>query len=75
MARLLRRRREGRWIGGVCAGVADLFGWPVLAVRLVWTVAAAIPVVPGLPAYLLLWLLLPADGSASSYSHHRAASR
>lgn len=73
MARPLRRRREGRWIAGVCAGVADRFGWPVWAVRLSWAVVAAIPVLPGLPAYFVVWLLVPADDSGAAYGHDRAA--
>ncbi len=72
MARPLRRRREGRWIAGVCAGVADRFGWPVWIVRLTWAVVAAIPILPGLPLYLLAWLLVPADDSGTSYSHTSA---
>ena len=72
MARPLRRRRKGRWIGGVCAGVAGHFGWPVWAVRVIWFVVAAIPVLPGLPAYLVLWLLVPLE---DPYRHDSAVSR
>ena len=70
-----RRRRQGRWIAGVCAGVARHSGWPVGLVRLVWAVVAAIPVLPGLPAYLLVWLLVPAEDAGTAYRHKRAASR
>ena len=56
-----RRAREGRWVGGVCAGLARKTGWPLPVVRLVFAVVAAIPILPGLPAYLLLWFFLPEE--------------
>lgn len=59
--RSLRRARSGRWLGGVCSGVARWLGWPVAAVRILWFVVGAIPVLPGLPAYLLAWLLVPLE--------------
>ena len=57
----LRRRLENRRLGGVCAGVARRWGWNLRVVRIVWAVVALIPVLPGLPLYLALWILLPAD--------------
>lgn len=55
----LRRVRDGRWIAGVCTGVAQRLGWRVGWVRVFWALLAAVPILPGLPLYLLLWLLLP----------------
>ena len=57
----LRRSRSNRWIAGVCGGLAERLGWSPTVVRILWLVITLIPVLPGLPAYLLLWLLVPAD--------------
>lgn len=46
------------WIGGVCAGLADHLGWPVLLVRLAFVVVSAFALT-GLWAYLVLWLAMP----------------
>ncbi|MEM6793752.1 MAG: PspC domain-containing protein [Acidobacteriota bacterium] len=56
-----RRRRSGKILGGVCSAAAHRYGWPVGRVRVVWFLCAAVPVLPGLPAYLLLWLLTPLE--------------
>ena len=46
------------WIGGVCAGLADHLGWPVLLIRLAFVVVSAFALT-GLWAYLVLWLAMP----------------
>lgn len=56
--RRFRRSKRGRWVAGICAGIARHWGWDVRLVRLVWLVGTVIPVLPGLPVYLLLWLLV-----------------
>ena len=57
MARVVRSK--DRKIAGVCAGVAEHFGWNVRNVRLVWLVLAILGI--GSPAlfYLILWFLMP----------------
>ena len=57
----LRRSRRRRVIAGLCGGVADRWGVNVTLVRVIWAVVAAIPVLPGLPLYLVLWLLVPPE--------------
>lgn len=52
------RQPERGWVGGVCAGLADYLGAPVLVVRAVFAVLGAWRLV-GVGAYLLLWLLMP----------------
>ena len=59
--RSLRRARSGRWLGGVCSGVARWLGWSVGTVRVLWLLVSVIPILPGLPAYLLAWLLVPLE--------------
>jgi signal transduction histidine kinase len=55
----MQRQPDRAHLGGVCAGVADELGTPVLAVRAGFTLAALAGGI-GLVAYLLLWLLTPA---------------
>ena len=56
-----RRPTDRRWIAGVCAGVARHFGWDLRLVRVLWLICTLIPVLPGLPAYLVLWLCVRAE--------------
>ncbi len=53
----LRRPEEGRWIAGVCAGIAAHLGVPVVAVRVVLTLLTVLG--PGLPVYLFWWVTVP----------------
>ncbi|PFG15815.1 phage shock protein C (PspC) family protein [Propionicimonas paludicola] len=53
------------WIGGVCAGLADHLGWPVLLVRLGFVVVSAFALT-GLWAYLVLWLAMPRTAAERS---------
>ena len=55
----MQRQPARAHLAGVCAGVADELGAPVLAVRAGFTLAALAGGI-GLVAYLLLWLLAPA---------------
>lgn len=57
----LHRALNQRWVAGICAGIARRYGWNLGIVRLVWLIATVIPVLPGLPLYLILWMVLPAD--------------
>jgi signal transduction histidine kinase len=61
----LRRDRSNRWIGGVCAGIARRYAVDPTLVRLAFVVTTAIGGF-GLAAYLLAWLVLPADGAQRS---------
>jgi phage shock protein PspC (stress-responsive transcriptional regulator) len=48
-------------LAGVCAGYAKHFAKDVRIVRVIWTLAALIPpFFPGVAAYLVSWLLMPA---------------
>jgi phage shock protein C len=57
--RPLRRAREGRLIGGVCAGIADFVGTRAAIVRALWLVS----LIPSLGitalAYPAAWWLIP----------------
>ena len=59
MNRLVRPVR-GRMIAGVCAGVAQRFGWSVGLVRLLTVLSLLIPG-PQLIFYVALWILIPSS--------------
>jgi phage shock protein C len=61
----LVRRRDGKVLGGVCAGLADYFNIDVNLVR-VLTVVVGLATGIGLPAYLLAWLIVPEEGADQS---------
>jgi phage shock protein C len=47
-------------IGGVCAAVAARFNWNIRTVRLITVLSILLPG-PQVLAYLILWVLIPAD--------------
>ena len=57
--RLVRPRR-GRWIAGVCAGLADRFGLSRGVVRLLFVLSIVLPG-PQVLVYVLLWIVIPSD--------------
>ena len=54
----LVRPRVGRRIAGVCAGLADYYGWNLTAMRIVWLVLFLFAGTGGL-LYLILWIVMP----------------
>ena len=62
----LRRPRNGRLIGGVCAALADRFGWNVSLVRLLAVLSILIPG-PQVIFYIVAWVLIP--GEPASIRH------
>jgi phage shock protein C len=60
--RLYRSRKE-RMIAGICGGVAEYFGIDPVIVRIVALVLLFGG--PGLPVYLILWLIVPEEPKAS----------
>ncbi|MGD9986768.1 PspC domain-containing protein [Pseudonocardia sp.] len=57
----LTRPEHGRMIAGVCAGLADRFGWSVGTVRLLFLLSCLLPG-PQFVVYLVLWVLMPRRG-------------
>jgi phage shock protein C len=53
----LTRPRRGRIIAGVCAGIADAYGWKRGTVRLVFALFGLFGA--GELAYIVLWILMP----------------
>ena len=58
MASTLTRPQEGRIIAGVCAGLAQRFGWSVFVVRLLFVLSLVLPGSQVI-VYLILWILMP----------------
>lgn len=58
----LRRPREGVWIAGVCAGLAQYFDLDPVVVRAAYVIVSVISAAfPGILLYLLLWLVIPRE--------------
>ena len=56
----LTRRRRGRIIAGVCAGLARRFGLRPWQVRLMFVVSCLLPG-PQILLYVALWIILPVE--------------
>lgn len=53
----LTRPRSGKVIAGVCAGIADAYGWKRGTVRLLFVLFGLFGA--GELAYIILWILMP----------------
>lgn len=58
----LVRPREGRMIGGVCAGLAQRYGLSATQVRVIFLVSCLLPG-PQVLIYLALWIIIPSERS------------
>lgn len=56
----LIRPREGRWLGGVCLGVANRYGVDPLLVRIAAVLTLFLPG-PQFVAYAVLWVAMPQE--------------
>jgi phage shock protein C len=57
----LVRPRANRKLAGVCAGFAEYFDLDVTLVRVVWLIAALVPIGVFLIAYVIAWILMPEE--------------
>ncbi|GLZ28401.1 PspC family transcriptional regulator [Lentzea sp. NBRC 105346] len=57
----LSRPRTNRMIAGVCAGLADRYGWKPSTVRIVFLLSCLLPG-PQFLIYIALWLIMPDRG-------------
>jgi phage shock protein C len=64
-AKQLERKLEGRWVAGVCAGLADYSGLDVSLIRVIFAVLTLFGGV-GAIAYVLAWALVPEQGEPVS---------
>jgi phage shock protein C len=54
----LTRSRSNRVFGGVCAGLAEKFGWKAKNMRLLFVVSCLLPG-PQVLLYIALWIMMP----------------
>ncbi len=54
----LTRPQSKKMIAGVCAGLAERYGWRVGKVRLLFVLSCLLPG-PQFVVYLVLWLMMP----------------
>jgi len=59
----LMRSKTNRMVAGVCGGIGEYFGIDANIIRVVWIVITALSTfLPGILAYLLVWLVVPEGG-------------
>ena len=58
------QRSNNRVIAGVCAGIAESFGWDATAVRVAYVLISVLSAAfPGILVYAVLWLVMPSADS------------
>lgn len=56
----IHRSADHAIIAGVCAGIAEHFGWSVTGTRVAYALLSILSAAfPGILVYLILWLVLP----------------
>ena len=60
-------RSSNRMIAGVCAGIAEYFGWDPTLLRIVYILATLFPAFAGVIIYILLWIVMPGKRSSDGY--------
>jgi phage shock protein C len=58
-------RSRNKMIAGVCAGIAEYFGWEVTLFRVAYVIVSILSVAfPGIFVYLVLWVVMPKPGES-----------
>lgn len=58
----IKRSRQNSMIAGVCAGIAQHFGWSATGTRVAYVLLSICSAAfPGIIVYLILWLVLPQE--------------
>ena len=57
----LLRLRNGRWIAGVCSGLARYWGLDPVLVRILFIALAFCPVLPAIIPYIVCWIVMPQE--------------
>jgi phage shock protein C len=53
-------RSRNKMIAGVCAGIAEYFGWDITLFRVAFVLVSILSVAfPGIFVYLVLWIVMP----------------
>ena len=62
----LRRIPERGVIAGVCAGIAEYFGWETTLFRIMFVLVSILSAAfPGILVYVTLWIVMPKPESAA----------
>jgi phage shock protein PspC (stress-responsive transcriptional regulator) len=70
--KVLVRKRNGRMVAGVCAGLADYFGSDVTLIRVIVAAVAVITGGAGVLAYLVAWAIIPEEDQTSTVAENLA---
>lgn len=61
-------RSNDQMIAGVCAGIAEYFGWDKTVVRLGYLLLSIFSAAfPGVLAYIILWIVMPENKGRTIY--------
>ncbi len=60
-------RSSNRMIAGVCAGIAEYFGWDPTLLRIVYILAPFFTAFAGVIIYIILWIVMPGKKSSDGY--------
>jgi len=53
-------RSHNQVIAGVCAGIAEYFGWDTALVRILYLIISIVSAAfPGIIVYIILWIVMP----------------
>jgi phage shock protein C len=62
----LERSRSDKIIAGVCGGIARRYGWDPLLVRIAYVLVSIFSAAfPGIIVYVVLWFLMPLEGTST----------
>lgn len=56
-----KRSMSDKYIAGVCGGVAKYLGVDATVVRVIFVLLALAGIFPGLLAYIIGWIIMPAE--------------
>ena len=56
-----------RMVAGVCAGIADYFGWDPTLLRIVYVLATIFTAFAGIIIYIILWIVMPERRPGDGY--------
>jgi phage shock protein PspC (stress-responsive transcriptional regulator) len=60
----LRRSKNDSYVAGVCGGIARWLGWDPTVVRVLYVLVSMVSAgFPGILAYIVLWAVMPEEGS------------
>jgi phage shock protein C len=61
MSKKLKRSRNQQ-LAGVCAGIAEYFGWDITLVRVIYALLTIFSAgFPGIILYIILWIIMPLE--------------